>query len=201
MIISDSYNTRILEIFRNVILKLYIAYSSPFSIINKKLHLYESYDDIKKREMYIRSLVGIPIDGTNDAIQYSLTTTNNHINNHSNSNHNVNVNNNVNNTTGVLRKQQTTSSSFFTSSKSKSNLTKQSTATITSNDNTTTTDHNGVITSLPPSSSSSSLPSSSTAVATSSTSSSSLVVMKTSDLVNDLPLCIPFHSKELLWSS
>jgi Ca2+-binding EF-hand superfamily protein len=163
MIISDSYNTRVLEIFRNIILKLYIAYSSPYSIVDKKLNSHESYEEIKKREMYIRSLVGIPIDGTKDAIQFSLTTTNNHINNIQ-----------------------------------KSNLKRQSSATSTNYVNTTITDNNAIISTLPPSSS---LTSSSSTAAAAATSSSSLVVMKTSDLVNELPLCIPFHSKELLWSS
>jgi hypothetical protein len=60
MTISDSSSVRALQVFRNVVLSLWHAYSSPESQPSR-LHPFETEEDLIARELRIRELVGIAL--------------------------------------------------------------------------------------------------------------------------------------------
>jgi Ca2+-binding EF-hand superfamily protein len=73
MTVSDTSNIRALQVFRSVVLRLWRAFGSPHALPDK-LTLFETDIETLQREMRIREMVAIPVDGAAAAAEAAKNT-------------------------------------------------------------------------------------------------------------------------------
>jgi hypothetical protein len=73
MTVADTSNIRALQVFRSVVLSLWRAFSSPHAQPDK-LNPFETDQETLRREMRIREMVGIPVDGQAAAAEAAKNT-------------------------------------------------------------------------------------------------------------------------------